>query len=154
MLFSVATICLLHACKSFPTTGLDMHWGFQGVEATEFLDSRNRKVVRLSALCTGLLYPEEGFVVLISVRCWVDPRATMRPEGLSHWNIPVTPSGIDPAAFSACSAVRQPTAPQRTPFYMHIRTLIQNTHTSRSQISIYHIMLRNPHAEKYECSRT
>ena len=75
--------------------GLDRPLQPRRLRLPEFLDNQDNKVVRLSFLRTGRLYPH----VLISLKSGVDLRATVRSEGLSKCKIRKTPSGIEPATF-------------------------------------------------------
>ena len=72
---------------------------FQKFHVPRLQDSRHMKVVRLSCLCTSHFHPQKIFLVLTSVRGWVNPRAIVWLEGLCERKIPMTPSRIKPATF-------------------------------------------------------
>jgi hypothetical protein len=55
--------------------------------------------VRLSVSRAGRPLPPGRFLVLISVRGWVDPSVIMRLQGLGQLRNPITSSGIEPATF-------------------------------------------------------
>jgi hypothetical protein len=55
--------------------------------------------VRSLALRAGRPLPPGTFLVLISVRGWVDHRTILRLEGLGQFKNPVTSSGNEPATF-------------------------------------------------------
>jgi hypothetical protein len=52
------------------------------------------KVVRLSALRTDRLYPQEWFLALVSIRGWVDSRAILGQNGFNSVKNPNDPIGI------------------------------------------------------------
>jgi hypothetical protein len=64
--------------------------------------------VRLSALCVGHPLLPGRFLVLISVRGWVDPRSIVRLEGLGKLKNTMTSPGIEPSTFQLVAQCLNP----------------------------------------------
>jgi hypothetical protein len=71
------------------------------------------EVVKLGA--PAALYSTGTFLVFISVRGWVHPRAIVRLEGLGKLKNPMISTGIKPATLLTCSIVLQLTRLPRAP---------------------------------------
>ena len=87
---------------------MDRPRGFQVFEAPRFQDNQHMKVVRLSALRTGRLYPQEIFLVLISVKRLSQPQghsAAGRIMSMKNSNETI---GNRTRDLPTCSAVPQP----------------------------------------------
>jgi hypothetical protein len=88
--------------------------------------------VRLSALRAGRALPPRNFLVLISVRGWVDPRSILRLEGLGQLKKKIHLIGTRTRDFPVCSIVPQPTTLPRAPFVFYC-TVQKASSTSTSK---------------------
>ena len=75
---------------------LFMPWGIQEFEAPRFPDIRKIKVVKCRPYAPAIFTPQGIFLMLISVRDWIDKRVTVRPE---EWKVVMALSGIEPSTF-------------------------------------------------------
>jgi hypothetical protein len=80
--------------------------------------------VRLSALRAGHPLPPGRFLVLFSVRGWVDPRAIVRLEGVGKLKKKKSNdlTGNRTRNLPACRIVAQPTTPPRAPIILYYTT--------------------------------
>jgi len=83
--------------------------GFRRSRFPDFKNNRHMKVVRLSTLRTGRLYPQETFLVFISVRGWVDSKGHSGAGRIMSMKIFNDTIGNHTRDLPACRAV-----PQRT----------------------------------------
>jgi hypothetical protein len=93
--------------KAIPVTGREGPYGCETLRLPHFLDS-SQMAVRLSTLRTSRPLTPGRFLVLISVRGWVDPRAIVRMEGLDQLKNTMTSSGIEPATFPFTDIIFNP----------------------------------------------
>jgi hypothetical protein len=82
--------------QSYPCNRLWRPIGLWDVKGLTF----SRQLARLSALRAGHSLSPGGFLVLISVRGWLDARAIMWLEGLGQLKNPLTSSGTKPTSTS------------------------------------------------------
>jgi hypothetical protein len=85
--------------KPIPVTGCGGPWGYETSRLPHFPRQSAQMAVRLLAIhVCHPLFPGR-FVVLISVRGWVDSRAIVGLEGLGHLKNLTISSGIEPMTF-------------------------------------------------------
>jgi hypothetical protein len=85
--------------KAIPVTGHEGPYGGKTSRLPHFLENRLKDCGEVVSLTRrGSPLPPGRFLVLISVRGWVDLRAIVRLEGLGQLKNPTTTSGIEPAS--------------------------------------------------------
>jgi hypothetical protein len=95
--------------KAIPVTGRGGPRDCETSRLPHFPTIGSQMAVRVSALCAGLPLPPGRFLILISVRGWVDPRIIVRLEGLRKLKKSNDLIGNQTRDLPTCSIVPQPT---------------------------------------------
>jgi hypothetical protein len=123
--------------KAIPVTGREDWEGCETSRVPYLLGNRLRDSSEFVILSTGRPSPPGRFLVLISVRRWVDPGAIVRLERLIEKKKNNHPIGTRTRDIPACSIMPQPTtlprASSRT--QEHVNVYIH------SPIRLYNVML-------------
>jgi len=102
-----------------PCTGLDRPWGFPEVQAPRFPHNKHMKVVRLSALCTGCLYPP-GDIPSTRFSCGMSTpqghRAARRIKSIKNSSDTIRNQTHDLLAGSVCTRQKDDLKSKATPF--------------------------------------
>jgi hypothetical protein len=117
--------------KAVPVTGREGPYGCETSRLPHLLDSRiidGGKVVSLTL--RSPFYHSGKFLVLISVRAWVNPRAIVRLKGLGQLKNPMTSSGFDPATFLLVAQYLNQLR-YRVPRCLHGRKYLSSSSSSR-----------------------
>jgi hypothetical protein len=108
-----------HKSEAIPVAGCECPQGCETSRLPHFLDNRPKDGCKFLSLRAGRPLPIRRFLVLISIRGWIDHRAIVRLEGLGQLKKSNDLIGNLTRYLPACSIVPQPTTPPRVPWDFH-----------------------------------